>query len=131
MHDLEKLWSQQNDFMKLLQSKRTFPEFPLDLSKKEHQKFVKDIANDCMHELFEAIHLLKNAKLHRSTEIPEFDHKVEINWEIKEDVKNRLEYAVDATLEDILNQFIDTCNTQTDKELSKKILKEIMYETLS
>jgi len=71
----EAMFQQQEAFMKLLQEKRDFPTFPLDLRKKDHQKIVKDISHDCMHELFEAVHLLKNSKAHRVTEFPEFDRE--------------------------------------------------------
>lgn len=67
------MFQQQLQFMKLLQEKRNFPNFPLDLKKKENQKLLKEISHDCMHELFEAVHLLKNSKSHRLTEINDFD----------------------------------------------------------
>jgi len=70
---LDVMWQQQTDFMDLLVEKRGFPQWPLDLSRKESQQFVRGISHDCMHELFEAVHLLKNAKAHRQTEIAEFD----------------------------------------------------------
>ena len=70
---LELMWGQQLKFMKLLQEKRNFPEFPVDIASKPGQKVIKDIAHDCMHELFEAIHLLKNSKNHRATNINDFD----------------------------------------------------------
>lgn len=70
---LELMWGQQLKFMKLLQEKRNFPEFPVDIASKPGQKVIKDIAYDCMHELFEAIHLLKNSKNHRATNINDFD----------------------------------------------------------
>ena len=67
------IFSEQERFMKLLQEKRNFPAFPVDLSTKDGQKLVKDIAHDCMHELFEAIHLLRDAKSHRQTVVGNFD----------------------------------------------------------
>lgn len=70
---LQEMWEQQEDFMRLLQERRGFPEFPTDLNSKEGQKFIKAIAQDCMHELFEAVHLLKNSKDHRATEVGGFD----------------------------------------------------------
>lgn len=69
------MFKQQDEFMKLLQTKRIFPVYPLDLSKKEHQRIIKDISHDCMHELFEAVHMLKNSKLHRATNVAEFDRE--------------------------------------------------------
>jgi len=70
---LEEMFYQQLQFMKLLQEKRSFPKFPVDLNSKEGQKIVKDVSHECMHELFEAVHLLKNSKSHRETEVKEFD----------------------------------------------------------
>ncbi len=73
MDKLCKMFNQQKEFMKLLQEKRNFPSFPMDLSKKESQKFIKNIAYETMGELFEAIQELKNHKDHRATEILDFD----------------------------------------------------------
>ena len=70
---LQEMWDQQEAFMRLLQRKRNFPDFPTDLEAKEGQKFIKSIAQDCMHELFEAVHLLKNSKDHRATNVDGFD----------------------------------------------------------
>lgn len=68
---LKKMWDQQEAFMRLLQEKRGFPQFPIDISSKKGQQFLKDIRNHLMEELFEAGQHLKNAKSHRITEIPE------------------------------------------------------------
>lgn len=70
---LETLFSEQRRFMELLRVEREFPEFPVDLATKSGQKLVKDISHDCMHELFEAVHLLRNSKSHRKTDVGEFD----------------------------------------------------------
>jgi predicted house-cleaning noncanonical NTP pyrophosphatase (MazG superfamily) len=72
---LEAMMTQQDAFMHLLQEKRGFPEYPVDLASKQGQKFVKSIAYDAMHELFEAIQLLKNSKDHRATEVKEWDRE--------------------------------------------------------
>ena len=76
MSDVEKfkaMFDQQKEFLELLRDKRSFPDFPLDLSEKKNQQFLKSLAHECMHELFESNMLLKNAKSHRSTEINDFD----------------------------------------------------------
>lgn len=73
--DLANMWTQQEAFMRLLQEKRGFPQFPTDLSSKQGQKFLKDIRNHLMEELFEAGQHLKNAKSHRATEVPEVDRE--------------------------------------------------------
>lgn len=67
------MWEQQSEFVKLLQKKRGFPETPVDLSKKDGQKFVKSLVYETMTELFEALVHLKNSKSHRATEIKEFE----------------------------------------------------------
>ncbi len=49
------------------------PTWPLDLSKKENQQHVRDMALRGVEEMFEALQHLKNWKPHRKTEITEFD----------------------------------------------------------
>lgn len=73
--DLQTLFQQQIEFMKLLRSKNLFQEFPVDIATKHGQKLCKDIAHDAMDELHEAIQHLKNSKQHRVTEIKEFDRE--------------------------------------------------------
>ena len=76
MSDSEKfnvMFEQQKGFLELLRDERGFPTFPLNLSEKKNQQFLKSLAHECMHELFESNMLLKNAKSHRSTEINDFD----------------------------------------------------------
>lgn len=67
------MFSEQRKFMELLQKERGFPSFPVDLSSKVGQRLVKEISHDCMHELFEAVHLLRNSKSHRKTDVSEFN----------------------------------------------------------
>jgi DNA repair exonuclease SbcCD nuclease subunit len=64
----------------------------------------------------------------RKITIPKFDHTVEIDWDIQEEMKARLEYDVDAPLEDILCTYIDKANTKIDKEQAKLVLREVMKE---
>jgi len=64
---LNKMFSQQREFMNLLREKRNFPEFPVDLSTKHGQKFVKSISHECMHELFESVQLLSDSKDHKNS----------------------------------------------------------------
>ncbi len=73
MSTFAEMWEQQSEFVKLLQKKRGFPETPVDLSKKDGQKFVKSLVYETMTELFEALVHLKNSKSHRATEIKEFE----------------------------------------------------------
>ena len=72
---LDQMWHQQVDFMRLLQEKRGFPEFPTDITSKKGQQFLEGIYFHIIKELFEAGQHLKNAKAHRATEIPEVDRE--------------------------------------------------------
>lgn len=49
------------------------PAWPVDLSQKENQQHVRDMALRGVEEMFEALQHLKNWKPHRRTEIREFD----------------------------------------------------------
>lgn len=71
----EEMYAQQRSFNELLRDERNHPDFPLDLSVKKNQQFLKSLAHECMHELFEANLLLKNSKRHRATEMAEFDRE--------------------------------------------------------
>lgn len=75
---LEAMWKDQEEFMELLREKRGFPSFPLDLSKKSDQKFIKNITHECMHELFEANQHLRNSKDHRATDVSDLDREAYI-----------------------------------------------------
>lgn len=70
---LQDMWDQQEAFMRLLQEKRGFPPFPVDLESKHGQKFLKNVTYECMGELFEANQELKNGKDHRATHVSNFD----------------------------------------------------------
>jgi len=73
--DMRVLWEQQLAFMRLLQEKRNWPQFPVDISTKQGQTLLHDIRHHIMDELFEAGQHLKNAKAHRATEVPEVDRE--------------------------------------------------------
>lgn len=70
---LKLMWDQQESFMRLLQKYRSFPDFPVDLSSKSGQKFIKGLMHECMDELHESLQHLKNSKDHRATEVAGFD----------------------------------------------------------
>jgi len=70
---LEHMFVEQMKFMKLLRQERNFPEFPVDVSSKPGQKLLKEVAHECMHELFESVHLLRNSKSHRISDVQDFD----------------------------------------------------------
>lgn len=71
--DFKRMWLSQESFMRLLQKKRNFPSFPVDLESKSGQRLLKEIIHDCQDELGEARVLLKNTKNHRATEVKDFD----------------------------------------------------------
>ena len=43
MDKFEQMYAQQSGFLELLRDKRQHPNFPLDLSKKENQQFLKTL----------------------------------------------------------------------------------------
>jgi hypothetical protein len=73
LNQLKLMFEQQTEFMQLLQQKRTFPQFPLDLTKKDSQQYIKDYLTDAAGEVFEAIRELKNCKTHRATKIDDLN----------------------------------------------------------
>lgn len=82
---LKEQWDQQVAFMRLLQEKRGFPEFPVDITSKPGQKLLQDISHHMMTELFEACQHLKNSKSHRITEITHINRE-----EFKEELVDSL-----------------------------------------
>ena len=73
---LNSMFKKRSSFIKMMQIYRegSYPEFPLDMSKKESQQVCRDLALRGVEEMFEAIQHLKNWKPHRSTEIQDFNH---------------------------------------------------------
>lgn len=90
---LKMMWCQQEAFMRLLQEKRSFTEFPVDITAKSGQKIVKDITHECMHELFEANQHLKNSKDHRVTDVKNFDRDAYI-----EELSDALHYFIEIAI---------------------------------
>jgi NTP pyrophosphatase (non-canonical NTP hydrolase) len=84
---LDLMMKSQEAFMRLLQEKRAFPDFPVDLTSKISQKEIKKIAFEAMGELFEAVQELKNSKDHRATEITEINRDA-----YKEEICDSLHY---------------------------------------
>lgn len=74
---LLEIFNRRETFMKKLResSSQETPDWPLDLSKKENQQHVRDMALRGVEEMFEALQHLKNWKPHRKTEITEFDRE--------------------------------------------------------
>lgn len=89
---LKLMWEQQREFIILLQKTRGFPEFPVDLTSKKGQQFLKEISHECSDELHEARQELKNSKKHQKTDINEI---------------NRNAYVEE--LSDVLHYFFEIC----------------------
>ena len=73
---LSEIFNKRETFMHLLKQKfpNAYPvEWPVDLSNKDAQNNVRDIALKGVEEMFEALQHLKNWKSHRETEVPEVD----------------------------------------------------------
>ena len=72
---LLEIFELREDFMKTLQASNPSisPEWPLDLSSREDQQYVRDIALRGVEEMFEALQHLKNWKPHRTTQVTEFN----------------------------------------------------------
>lgn len=83
------MFHQQQEFLEILRDQRAHPDFPLNLSNKESQQFLKSLSHECMHELFESNMLLKNSKKHRTTEFNDFDRE-----SYKEELSDVLHYLI-------------------------------------
>ncbi len=71
---LSQMFQKRETFMHLLRQKfpNAYPvDWPVDLSNKDAQSNVRDIALKGVEEMFEALQHLKNWKSHRETEVPE------------------------------------------------------------
>jgi len=60
--------------------------------------------------------------------VPPFDHTVEVEWDVVEEMKSRLVYEEDEPLEEVLCKYIEQVNTAIDKESAKQLLREVMLE---
>ena len=72
---LSEIFERRESFMMRLRESipDSSPAWPVDLSQKENQQHVRDMALRGVEEMFEALQHLKNWKPHRRTEIREFD----------------------------------------------------------
>ncbi len=72
---LSEIFERREAFMRRLRElmPESSPDWPVDLSEKENQQHVRDMALRGVEEMFEALQHLKNWKPHRQTEITEFD----------------------------------------------------------
>ena len=104
---LQEMWDQQREFMILLKKERNFPDFPIDLSSKEGQMFVKNISYECADELHEARLHLKN-KAHRKTEINDVDNAAYLE-ELCDVAHYLIELMIASgfTLDDVYNSYMN------------------------
>lgn len=74
---LEEMFRLREEFMQLLcqRFEGYYPEWPLDVTKKESQILLRDVTLKGVEEMFEALQELKNAKSHRQTEVPHLDRE--------------------------------------------------------
>ena len=72
---LEEMFELREEFMQMLCERLPgyYPQWPVDLSKKESQTLVRDVTLRGVEEMFEALQELKNAKPHRQTDVPHLD----------------------------------------------------------
>lgn len=115
----EKMWTQQEQFMKLLQQTRNFPNFPVDLKTKTGQKFLKNIIFECTEELFEGNQLLKNGKSHRVTDVKDFDRDAYVE-ELTDAMHYFLELVIASgiSLEEFYAVFMKKGNINIERILS-------------
>ena len=75
---LSQIFEMRESFMTALQEinvDTNMPEWPVDLSSKSSQQYVRDMALRGVEEMFEALQHLKNWKPHRQTEVKDFDRE--------------------------------------------------------
>ena len=87
---LEEQFIKRLSFINQMKESRpgSYPDFPIDISKKSSQQFCRDLALRGVEEMFEALQHLKNWKPHRLTEIKEeFDSE-----EFLEEIVDALNY---------------------------------------
>ncbi len=74
---LDHLFELRKAFMHHLEAQKpgSYPPWSLDISEKESQQLIRDLALKGVEEMFEALGHLKNWKPHRDTENPSFDRE--------------------------------------------------------
>lgn len=87
------MFEQQSQFMQLLEEKRSFPKWPVDLTSKVGQQTCRDASLGGIEEWFEALKHLKNWKSHRATEVKDVDRA-----EFLEEMSDALHYFVEVIL---------------------------------
>jgi hypothetical protein len=74
---LESMFELREEFMQLLCERFVayYPEWPIDVTKKESQILLRDVTLKGVEEMFEALQELKNAKSHRQTDVPHLNRE--------------------------------------------------------
>ena len=72
---LDNMFKLRREFMNSLNLNfsGTYPNIPLDISKKENQQIIRDVALKGVEEMFEALQHLKNWKPHKKTTTIDFN----------------------------------------------------------
>jgi len=72
---LESMFALRRQFMSHLEDVKpgSYPHSVLDISKKESQQLIRDLALKGVEEMFEALQHLKNWKPHRDADLPDFN----------------------------------------------------------
>ena len=89
---LDIIFNYREEFMRLIRDKfpDSYPEsWPIDLTKKESQKLLRQTALNGVEEMFEALGHLKNWKPHRSSDMPDIDQE-----EFLEEIVDAFNYFV-------------------------------------
>ena len=92
---LDKIFELQKALMKKYQMHTPdgIPDWPVDLMKKSSQRFCRDTLSKVQDELFEAKHMLKNAKEHRNLTGYVLDEEL-----LKEELVDSLHFFVEALI---------------------------------
>lgn len=74
---LDKMFEMRQEFMRHIEDvkPKTYPEWPIDITTKQNQQLVRDLALKGVEEMFEALGHLKNWKPHRDTDNPTVDQE--------------------------------------------------------
>lgn len=75
MDKLDEMFRLRESFMNAMKEAKPgiYPNWPIEIDKKQNQQLLRDTALKGVEEMFEALGHLKNWKPHRNTEITEFD----------------------------------------------------------
>lgn len=66
--------------------------------------------------------IVRNSKL----EIPKYDHRVQVEWDIKESANARMDIKAEESVKDIVYKFVETHNTKLDKKGIRDMIDHVM-----